>query len=406
MTSALLTPYGAGSAIELGNSRWRKRLLPVGTLDYKGQKLEFTPAYLKELVRAFNDKAFDQVPFQLADAKNTHTNDPERYRGQIVGVEFVESSPDGPGLDLILEPTEDGERILRQNPGLGVSARIYEDYARSDGKSWFAALQHVLGTLDPHIPGMGPWKEVAATSLSNQPESVLDLTGSTFEQQGKEGKRVDKKALAELLRKVRDGGSDLSDEDIDELVAETDPNGETPDETELTDQELDELIAAAEAENFEAEDGDDSVLAEEDAVIAASNRRTRALELSNQRQRVQLAAQADELNRLTAGADASAFEAEKLQLANDYGIPPAIIDAARPLLEGSGHVIELSGGDVIDAGAVMRNVLTTFGKQIKVLDLGNLIGSGLEPDDEKEAAERQASDVQDFVKSARTQFAL
>lgn len=406
MISALLTPYGASSAIELGNSRWRKRLLPVGTIDYKGQKLEFTPAYLKELVRAFNDRAFDQVPFQLADAKNTHTNDPERYRGQIVGVEFVESSPDGPGLDLILEPTEDGEKILRQNPSLGVSARIYEDYARSDGKSWFAALQHVLGTLDPHIPGMGPWKEVAATSLSNQPESVLDLTGSTFEQQGKEGKRVDKKALAELLKKVRDGGSDLSDEDIDELVAETDPDGETPDETELTDQELDELIAAAEAENFGAEDGDDSVLAEEDAVIAASNRRTRALELSNQRQRVQLAAQADELNRLTAGADASAFEAEKLQLANDYGIPPAIIDAARPLLEGSGHVIELSGGDVIDAGAVMRNVLTTFGKQIKVLDLGNLIGSGLEPDDEKEAAERQASDVQDFVKSARTQFAL
>ena len=33
-----------------------------------------------------------------------------------------------------------------------MSARIVEDYARSDGKFFTAAVQHVLGTLDPRIP--------------------------------------------------------------------------------------------------------------------------------------------------------------------------------------------------------------------------------------------------------------
>ena len=83
MTAAVLTPFTAAEAVELGNRLWRKKVLPVGDVGYKGQLLHFTKDYLGQLAAAFTNRAYDQVPFQLADAQNTHTNDPERFRGDI-----------------------------------------------------------------------------------------------------------------------------------------------------------------------------------------------------------------------------------------------------------------------------------------------------------------------------------
>ena len=113
-------------------------------MQYKGRTLRFTAGYLRGLLDAFRSRAYDQVPFQLADAQNTHTNDPERTRGEIVDMDV-----DGDGLYVTVAATDAGARVLQDNPRLGVSARIVEDYARSDGQHYAAAVQHVLGTLDP-----------------------------------------------------------------------------------------------------------------------------------------------------------------------------------------------------------------------------------------------------------------
>ena len=129
MTAAVLTPFTTADAVELGNRLWRKRVLPVGDVEYKGRLLHFTKDYLGQLVSAFTSRAYDQVPFQLADAQNTHSNDPERFRGEIKSMNLEDD-----GLYVTAELTEDGERVLTANPRLGVSARIVEDYARSDGQ--------------------------------------------------------------------------------------------------------------------------------------------------------------------------------------------------------------------------------------------------------------------------------
>lgn len=120
----------------------------------------------------FRDRAYDQVAFQLADSANQHTNDPERFRGTIVD---MRAEPDG--LWIYLDPTERGEQVLRENPNLGVSARIVEQYARADGKFYPAAVQHVLGTLDPRVTGLGTWQPV---DMANSNEVVIDLSGSSF----------------------------------------------------------------------------------------------------------------------------------------------------------------------------------------------------------------------------------
>src|SRR5690349_20663558 len=109
-------PFSHAPAVELASRTWEKRILPVGSIDYKGRTLRFDRGYLAGLVDAFRDRAYDQVPFQLADGQNNHTNDPERTCGWIEDLELRED-----GLYALATVTERGDRVLSENPRLGVS---------------------------------------------------------------------------------------------------------------------------------------------------------------------------------------------------------------------------------------------------------------------------------------------
>ena len=81
------------------------------------------------------------------------------------------------GLYVVLDPTPRGEQLLRENPMLGVSARIVEQFQRADGKFYPAAIQHVLATHDPRINGLGPWQPI---EMSNESSIVIDLSSLSF----------------------------------------------------------------------------------------------------------------------------------------------------------------------------------------------------------------------------------
>ena len=164
--------------MELGNRIWRKTVAARRRRSTTRAGRCSSPATTWQLEAAFTDRAYDQVAFQLADAGNTHTNDPERFRGDIVAMDAEED-----GLWLTVSPTAAGEKVLKENPQLGVSARIVEDYARSDGRRFPAAIQHVLGTLDPRIPGLGPWEAIEAATP--EPDEVVDLSGHLRRRGGK-----------------------------------------------------------------------------------------------------------------------------------------------------------------------------------------------------------------------------
>ena len=205
MTALVYTPLCPGRAIELGHQLWRKRVLPVGDVSYKGRMLHFTRDYLDKLADAFRSRAYDQVPFQLADAANAHTNDPERTRGEVVDVDTDDS-----GLWITARVTPQGEQVLTSNPGLGVSARIVEDYARSDGQYFPAAIQHVLGTLDPRIPALGPWEAIEA---SNSGETLIDLSAGSWIE---DDEAVFAQVLAELAEEGPDDGETGQDSPDDD----------------------------------------------------------------------------------------------------------------------------------------------------------------------------------------------
>lgn len=394
----VFTPFAHAATVELSNRLWRKQLIPVGDFDYKGGKLSFTKAYLKDLAQSFKDKVFPGVPFQLAGADNKHTNAVANTVGKVRDVELGDD-----GLYVIIEASEDGEKVLKQYPELGVSARIYENYTRSDGRHWPAALQHVLGTWDPHLPGMKGWE---AVSLSNDGDDVdvVDLTEIDITR--KEGPVAltddDKKQLSELLKKVRDGGSGISDDDLDSLIDSAAGGDEGDDEGELSDEELAQLLKDAGVDLEEEGEEEPEEEGQRQTVSASNKGHRRELDLAN----AQLAQQREELSRITGQLDEQAFTNEKGKYVRDLGLPPTAIEMARPLLEGTGHVIELAGGDEVDAGRVMRNVLDEIGRCVKVLDLGHLVGSGEVPPDAEEAErlEQEAKERDAFVKGERARM--
>lgn len=396
MSLALLTPFTGAKAQQAG-SRWRKKLLPLGTIHYRGRVLNFDRDYLSGLVSSFRGRAYDQVPFQLAGDENKHTNDVERTGGQITDMTL---EPDG--LWIEMEPTERGKQVLSDNPGLGVSARIVEGYDRSDGKKFSRAIQHVLATLDPRIPGMGGWQAVEA---ANDVQVTVDLSGESFtleeppmpdlddDQQAKLAKLLglDADKLAALITNLPEGtapgagdlgdGGEPGDPDPDLAALEAQIDA-------MSDEELAEWEASLQAEDMEPEP----------ATAGLATPTAMALELAQ--------ATGDEnarqLSIIQGQLDTERWQGERRRLIAG-GVPPVVADLAQPLLEGAGHVVDLANGSSVDAGQIIRKVLAEFARITQSLDMGVELGTAMEPDDaESEAAKSRA----DVVQRAKDQLGL
>lgn len=394
--TALLTPYVQGNATRANGKRlWRKQLLPVGDIVYKGRRVHFTRSYLTDLASAFNDSAYDQVPFQLAPGGNEHTNDPERFRGEV---RRFEMTPDG--LDIVVAATKAGDAVLRENPRLGISARIVEGLQRADGKFWPRAVQHVLGTLDPRITGMGPWQAIEASNAGHA-GTTIDLTEAEFvgaddEPAGTEntdmpGLNLNDEQTARLTALLS-----LPQDQFDRLMS-----GQNPDDP--SDEELEALLAQIEAqEGSDPEDEDEDENGEDPEPLLAgataelSAQAARQLQLANSA----LSENAEAMRLMREEIDRDRWggpSGEREQLIRLSHLPPAVIDLAAPLLIGTGRTVELSGGETIDAGAIMRRVFVEIGKNAKMLDLGPEIGQGFPVDLSAEDESTRAAERDDLV---------
>lgn len=326
MSEVFLTPTDGADAVELSSTLFRKKILPLGTIDYKGRKITFDEAYLADLASSYKDGAYDQVAVQMADKDNAHTLDPDRFRGEVKGVEAAAD-----GLYATMELSAAGAEAVRANPKLGVSARIVEQYDRADGKSYPRAMQHVLMTLDPRLTGLGAWEEVALSGYDAS-SVVLDLTASTYEG-------------APTVAKTEDGTVDgLTKAEYDALMAEL---GIDPADLEEGDEtEGDETTDEGEGVNTPAGAAEQK----EPVVATLSNEDRTALDLAN-----------TEIATLKQLRAEDAFKAEK-RLYVDKGVPPALVELARPVLTApDGFTIDLSNGTdgtkSVDAGAIIRQIL-------------------------------------------------
>lgn len=194
---------------------------------------------------------------------------------------------------------------------------------------------------------------------------------------------------------------DLPDDKFDAMLAVAEAEPATEGE-ELSDEELQALIASLDEDEAAATEPETEPAAQDDREpvgAALSNEAQAQIDLANSRaEETSL-----ELARVTTALNKAAYEKERDHYSREYGIPPRITDLARPVLEGEGHVVDLANGSTADAGAIVRKVLSEVGKTVKMLDLSGEMGSPLDGGRDAERAEQEqtAKDRADMVGRVR-----
>lgn len=406
MTTAILAPWARDEVKRLGQTTFKKQILRFGHIVTDSGEFDFTPEFGQEMVDAFQAGVIETVPLMLADTDNRHTQAPDRQAGEVIGLELSQD-----GLTGIIRTNPQTAGMIDDNPRLGVSIRALQGRLDNDGRRWPAVLHHVLATFDPVVTGMSPWEPVQlsrddvtkvidlARSAGNDkedrmPEKATDDRLSPDEVKSFRELLVKLKAKDEVkvevdtakatakVQKTEDKVEDMSDKDTkaEDIV---DISDEDLDLSKLTDEELELLMRQLEEDEGKSENPEPPAgeIIKEGVPVAASNTETSVVELANAR----LQEQAIELARVKEKLDAAEYERERDTLVRKTGLPPRIIEMARPLLEGSGHTIELANGKV-DAGKVMRDVFKEVGKMCQALDLSHPAGFGMDETDDDEKA--------------------
>jgi hypothetical protein len=395
MTSALLTPFDFSNATKVGRTRFRKQILPIRTIDYKGRKITFDRPFLQELVRNFKARAYDQVPFVLADGQNRHNESPENFRGSVRDLILTED-----GLDAVLDLSKDGARLIESNPELGVSARIFENIVRN-GRTMSKVLRHVCATMDPRVTGMRPWQ---AVDLSEDVGiEVVDLTAETY---GGRNSNMPKSKLrvGSVDKKTRTATLDLSELSDDEFEAMfdlaegteevvIDPKTGKPVATQPVEEPDEEEI---DPEDVEEGDEDPDV---ENAVVPGTGEQPPATPPALKKRSTTVTEEAVDSGEMVASlsnefATWRATEAKKAwksratELAS-AGVPPFLLDLAAPFMESpDSQVIELSnGGGSHDIKETLDKMLQGFTGVVDLtpemghsIDLSTEIGGKNDPD--------------------------
>lgn len=380
----LLTPIDLSVATKVGKGVYRKQVLPLGSINYRGRKIDFTKKYLTDLASSFKSKAYDQVPVVYADSQNQHNMDPRNFGADTINLAFEDD-----GLYAYVKPDSATRKVLDKNPNLGVSARIVEGLEKSDGRRFPRAIQHILLTMDPRVTGMKPWQTVDLSGYDGGTERVVDLTALTIEKESKMPKIKSGGSSSVKAGETQPDGngvldlSNLTDEQLDLLLSEADPEGEDDDAevdpaaVEDDDEDDDD---AEDGEDDDEEDDDDSTdLAVPAFIKAAKDEKAKRLakdkkkgakgraksvdpkvDLSSDKdgQTLDLSETLAEVRALRAESAANAWKAERGRLVRS-GVPPHILDLAAPILSAPESVtIDLSTSEKsVDAKGIVKDII-------------------------------------------------
>lgn len=398
MTIELLTPVNTrkGEITDLARKRYRKNILPLTKIKWKGKEKTFDLPYMKRVKDAFDAGAFSYVPVKLAPGDNSHTNDVLRTGGRVVGLSVSEQE----GLVADLELNDDGIKAVQSSDGhVPVSAKILEQLERDDGDfaTFDAALAHVLVVDDPYVRGMTPWKDLDAVALSeNRAESITETIDLSAEHIGDSEEKMTKNQTVTLsvtpdqaARLIELANQEDELKDLDLKAEDFEDEGAAEGGDGVTQPKTDAEGKPVPAANATKDEGD----------LQLSRQATDAIELA----RAEAAAanqRSLELSRqlLEAGIDREVAEFERL------GLAPAILELARPVLAQT-EVLELSRNgktEKTSAAEVMRNVLKEVIQLAKtghdVIDMDRLSGV---LDTDEDAAEKR-TELQ--LAALRTQF--
>ena len=399
MTDLLALPRVESDTVDLSgakNTLFWKKILPFGEINYEGRRIRFDRQYAVDLTSAFKAGAFDQLAFILDKGDGKHHIDPEYQRGEFVDLAVRED-----GLYGALKPNSDrAAQLIRENPKMGVSPRIFENLRHATGQTFKRAIHHVLGTLDPRIPGMGTWQEEVSLSAGSV-DNTVDLSAATWGPLGEEGSVADNEDT-QAEQTGQEGNDSQTDDQEQNDLAEGTEEYLNDDDRALAEQIANGTLGSEgtnDAETAEVANSTESAAGTEngDNTEEVSTTTDTQTDLSGGTEggQIDLArvieAQGAQLRQMQIDLARERFEGEARALVGD-GVPPVLVDLARPFLAlppdtFSGGAIDLSrtGGEQLPS---IQETLRKMLFEVKgILDLSrgeqgtNWAADGKDPED-------------------------
>ncbi len=161
---------------------FRKHLLNKGNLRHPatGNIIKIDDDFVSKLKKNFDDGVCDIVQVPLANAKNEHTEDPERNIGEVVDIEVSDSK-----VYAILDVRDAKHADKLGKTYLGASAMMHLDYTDTKtGKKVGPTLLHSCVTNRPYVTGLENYQEIVAATSDSSNGAVL-LTTDVVEVEAK-----------------------------------------------------------------------------------------------------------------------------------------------------------------------------------------------------------------------------
>lgn len=149
---------------------FRKHILNLGPLHYKGQTLNLDDQWYDQLRHNWDAGVCPIVQVPLADAQNRHSEAPNQNLGEVVGVERS-----GKKVYALIDARQDADKFGKTY--LGASAFMHMNYEDTrTGRKVGPALLHVAVTNRPHVVDLDDYEEVVTATADIEWDLPVILT--------------------------------------------------------------------------------------------------------------------------------------------------------------------------------------------------------------------------------------
>lgn len=166
---------GGDGFVSLARTRtgklFKKHLLNFGPLRHPatGAIINIDETFVNTMKRNFDNGVCDIVQVPLANAKNEHTEDPERNIGEVVDLQVEDKK-----VYAVLDVRDDTHAAKLGKTYLGASAMLSLDYTDTKtGSKVGPTLLHACVTNRPYVTGLESYQEIVAATADKSEGAVL-----------------------------------------------------------------------------------------------------------------------------------------------------------------------------------------------------------------------------------------
>lgn len=214
MGDLVIVPSDGDGYIELARTKtgklFRKHLLNKGPLRHPGTGdiIQIDDAFVAKLKQNFDNRICDIVQVPLANAKNEHSEEPDRNIGEVVDIEVK-----GDKVYAVMDIRDPAHADRLGKTYLGASAMMSLDYTDTkSGEKVGPTLLHSCVTNRPYVTGLDDYEEIVAATTDRSDEAAVLLSDNTVviekpvkepEVPEKETETVAEPSLDELLAALK-----------------------------------------------------------------------------------------------------------------------------------------------------------------------------------------------------------